>query len=51
MKHSHILPIVEYGCETWFLTLTEKYTLSVFESDVLKRIRGTKGVELTADKG
>ena len=41
---------MEHGCETWFLTSREKYTLSVFESEVLKSIRGTKVVELKAEK-
>jgi hypothetical protein len=31
-----ILPVVLYGCETWFLTLREKYRLRVFENRVLK---------------
>jgi hypothetical protein len=25
-----ILPVVLYGCETWFLTLREEHILSVF---------------------
>jgi hypothetical protein len=33
-----ILPVVLYGCETWFLTLREEYRLRVFENRVLRRI-------------
>jgi hypothetical protein len=32
------LPVVIYGCETWSLTLREKYRLSVFENRILRRI-------------
>jgi hypothetical protein len=44
-----ILPVVLYGCETWFLTLREEYTriLSVFENKVLRRIFGLKRDEMT----
>jgi hypothetical protein len=37
-----ILPVVLYGCETWSLTLREKYRLRVFENRVLRRIFGPK---------
>jgi hypothetical protein len=30
-----ILPVVLYGCETWFLTLSEEHRLMVFENGVL----------------
>jgi hypothetical protein len=33
-----ILPVVLYGCETWFLTLREEDRWRVFENRVLKRI-------------
>jgi hypothetical protein len=33
-----ILPVVLYGCETWFLTLRERHRLRVFENRVLKTI-------------
>jgi hypothetical protein len=32
--------LVLYGCETWSLTLREKYILRVFENRVLRRIFG-----------
>jgi hypothetical protein len=32
------LPVVLYGCETWFLTLREEHRLRVFENRVLWRI-------------
>jgi hypothetical protein len=31
-----ILPVVLYGCETWFLTLREEHKLGVFEISVLR---------------
>jgi len=37
-----ILPLVLYGCETWFLTLREEYRLRVLENRVLRRIFGSK---------
>ena len=33
-----ILPLVFYGCETWLLTMREKYRLRVFAKRVLRRI-------------
>jgi hypothetical protein len=33
-----ILSVVLYGCETWSLTVREKYKLRVFENRVLRRI-------------
>jgi hypothetical protein len=33
-----ILPVVLYGCETWYLTVREKHKLRVFEKRVLRRI-------------
>jgi hypothetical protein len=41
-----ILPVVLYGCETLSLTLREEHRLRVFENRVLKRIFGTKRVEV-----
>jgi hypothetical protein len=35
-----ILPVVQYGCETWSLTLREEHRLRVFENRVLRRIFG-----------
>ena len=37
-----ILPVVLYGCETWFLTLREEYRLRVFENRILRRLFGPK---------
>ena len=37
-----VLPIVLYGCETWFLTLREECRLRVFENRILRRIFGPK---------
>jgi hypothetical protein len=36
-----ILPVVQYGCETWSLTLKGKHRLRMFENRVL-RIFGPK---------
>jgi hypothetical protein len=44
-----ILPVVLYGCETWFLTLKEEYRLRVFEIRVLRRIFGPKRDEVTGE--
>jgi hypothetical protein len=41
-----ILPVVLYGCETWFLILKEEHGLSVFEDRVLRRIFGSKRDEV-----
>jgi hypothetical protein len=40
------LPVVLYGCETWFLTLREKHRLWVFENRVLITIFGPKRDEV-----
>jgi hypothetical protein len=40
-----ILPVVLYGCETWFLTLREERRLRVFENRVLRKIFGPKREE------
>jgi hypothetical protein len=37
-----ILPVVLYGCKTWFLTLREEHGLKEFENRVLRRIFGPK---------
>jgi hypothetical protein len=44
-----ILPVVLYGCETWYLTLTKEHRLSVFENRVLRRIFGPKRAEVTGE--
>jgi hypothetical protein len=35
------MPVVLYGCKTWFLTLREEHRLRVFENRVLRIIFGT----------
>ena len=37
-----VLPVVLYGCETWYLTLREESRLRVFENMTLRRIFGPK---------
>jgi hypothetical protein len=44
-----ILPVVLYGCETWYLTLRENNRLRVFENRVLRRIFGPKRDEVTGE--
>jgi hypothetical protein len=44
-----ILPVVLYGCETWYLTLREKHRLGVFENRVLSRRFGPKRDEVTGE--
>jgi hypothetical protein len=42
-----MLPVVQYGCETWSLTLREEHRLRVFENRVLRRIFEPKRGEVT----
>jgi hypothetical protein len=44
-----MLPVVLYGCETWFLTLREEHRLRVFENRGLRRIFGLKRDEVTGE--
>ena len=44
-----ILPVVSYGCETWFLTLREEHRLRVFENKVLRKIFWAKRYEITGE--
>jgi hypothetical protein len=44
-----ILPVVLYGCETWYLILREEHRLRVFENGVLRRIFGPKRDEVTGE--
>jgi hypothetical protein len=44
-----ILPVVLYGCETWFLTLREEHRLGVFENRVLRRIFGPERDDVTGE--
>jgi hypothetical protein len=44
-----ILPVVLYGCETWYLVLREERRLKVFENRVLRRIFGPKRDEVTGE--
>jgi hypothetical protein len=37
-----ILPVVSYGCETWYCTQREEHRLRVFEKRALRRIFGPK---------
>jgi hypothetical protein len=44
-----VLPVVLYGCESWFLTLREEHRLEVFQNRVLRRIIGPKRDEVTGE--
>jgi hypothetical protein len=44
-----ILPVVLYGCDTWYLTLKEEHGLKVFENRVLRRIFGLKRDEVIGE--
>jgi hypothetical protein len=44
-----ILPVVLYGCETWYLTLREEHSLTVFKNRVLRKIFGPKRDEVTRE--
>jgi hypothetical protein len=46
MYKTIILPVVLYGCETWFLTLREEHKLRVSENRVLRNIFGSKREEV-----
>jgi hypothetical protein len=45
MYKTVILPLVMYGCETWYLTLREGHKLRAFENRVLRRISEPKREE------
>jgi hypothetical protein len=40
---------VLYGCESWFVTLTEENKLRLFESELLRKISGAKRGEVTGE--
>ena len=44
-----ILPVVLYGCETWWLTLREEHRLRVFENRLLRRIFGPNRDEVRGE--
>ena len=44
-----ILPVVLYGCETWWLTLREERRLPVFENRMLRRVFWPKRDEVTGE--
>jgi hypothetical protein len=44
-----ILPVVLYGCKTWYLTLREGHKLRVLEKRVLRRIFLPKKNDVAAD--
>jgi len=49
IQRTVILSIVLYGYENWSLTLKEEHILSVFHCQVLRRIFGPKGDEVTRE--
>jgi hypothetical protein len=42
-----ILPVILYGCETWYAALREAHKLRVLENRMLRRILGPKSDEVT----
>jgi hypothetical protein len=44
-----ILPVVLYGCETWYFTVREEHRLKVFENRVLRTIFRHKSDEVTGE--
>jgi len=44
-----LLPLILYGCGTWFLILREERRLWVFQNKVLMRIFGPKRDEVTGE--
>ena len=44
-----ILPVVLYGCETWWFAMREVCRLRVFENRALRRIFGPKRDEVTGE--
>ena len=44
-----ILPVVLFGCETWYLTLRKKRRLRVLENIVLRKIFGPKRDDATGE--
>jgi hypothetical protein len=49
MYRTIILPVVLYGCETWSLTLREKFRLRFFEDKMLRKIFGPRRNEVTGE--
>jgi hypothetical protein len=45
------LPLVLYGCKTWYLTLREEHRLRVFDNMVIRRIFGPEKDEVTGEWG
>jgi len=43
------MPVVLYGCETWFFTTREEQWLRVFDNRMLRRIMGPKRDEVTGE--
>jgi hypothetical protein len=41
---------VLYGCETWYLTLSEEHVVGVFENRVLRKIFRPKRNEITGSR-
>jgi hypothetical protein len=49
-KRTIILPVVLYGCESWYLILREECRMTVFENRALRRIFGPKRGEITGER-
>ena len=44
-----ILPVVVYGCETWYLAFRKEHDLRLLENRVLRKIFGPKRDEVTGE--
>jgi hypothetical protein len=42
-----ILPVVLYGYETWFRTLSEEHRLRIFDKRMLRKIPGLESDKVT----
>ena len=45
-----ILPVVQYGCETWSLTLREESRLRVFENRIQGKYYDPNGMRMEMEK-
>ena len=48
-RKKNILPVLVYGCETWYLTLREEQMFRVFENKVLKKTFWAKRDEIAGE--
>jgi hypothetical protein len=49
LYHTIILPLVLYGCETWYVILGDEHRLEVFQNSVPRKISGPKSYEVIGE--